>query len=347
MRTTPLYSLLIYSLLILPHAASKDRYPTFTTPSQAGPDFAIQGEYVGLLGDTIPVAAQVIALDQGKFEGVMFRGGLPGAGWDGSHRSYFTGESKDGVVFLRGIQGYELAEKNDYWQATIKNGMFSGTDLTFRNQSPDVSFEMKKVLRKSPTLGAQPPAGATILFDGTNTDAWRDAKIVEDNLLAHGSITQQSFKNHRIHLEFRTPFMPSARGMHRGNSGVLVRNKFEIQVVDSFGWTFINRRFARNSWVGRSGGIEELIPPKINMSYPPLSWQTYDIQFFMPQYDQAGSQLSPPMMTVRHNGTLIHDRSVLPPEAGTRPDNDPGQLYLQEHHDRVVYQNIWVVEAKN
>lgn len=347
MQTPTTCCLLMFAIAVMPRAIAEDRYPTFTTPEQAGPDFVVQGEYVGLVGGTIPVAAQVMALDQGMFEGVMFRGGLPGAGWDGSHRSYFVGETKDSVTILRGVQGYELAEKNDYWQATIEDGLFRGTDQAFCNQSQDVTFVMKKVLRKSPTLGARPPRGAIVLFDGTGTDAWREARIVEGNHLAHGSKTKQSFHDHRIHLEFRTPFMPSARGMHRGNSGVLVRDKYEVQIVDSFGWTYINRRFVRNSWVGRTGGIEELLPPDENMSFPPLSWQTYDIEFFMPQHDDARNQLTPPMMTVRHNGVLIHNRRVLPPESETRPDRDPGRLYLQEHHDRVVYRNIWIVESQH
>ena len=148
-----------------------------------------------------------------------------------------------------------------------------------------------------------------------------------------------------MHLEFRIPFMPTARGMHRGNSGVFIRDKYEIQIVDSFGWTFINRRFERNSWVGRCGGIEELLPPDINMSYPPLSWQTYDVDYVMPRYKENGKQVSPPMMSVRHNGVLIHNRRVLPPESKVRADRDAGRLYLQDHHDRVVFRNIWVIEA--
>jgi len=344
MRTLSACGSLFLSFALFTVTIAEDRYPTFTTLETAGPDFAVQGEYVGLVGGTVPLAAQVIANGEGKFEGVIFRGGLPGAGWDGSHRTYFRGEAVHGITHLQGIQGFKLEEENQFWEATIRDGVLRGTDLSLRNQLQDVSFVLHKVLRKSPTLGSRPPAGSVVLFDGTGTDAWKDAEIVEGNLLDHGAKTKESFQDHRLHLEFRTPFMPSARGMYRGNSGVLLRNKYEIQIVDSFGWTFINRQFERNSWVGRSGGIEELFPPEVNMSFPPLSWQTYDIDFFMPEVDQAGNQLTPPMVTIRYNGVLIHNRRVLPPESEVRPDRDPGRLYLQDHHDRVVFRNIWVVE---
>lgn len=326
-------------------AMGEDRYPTFTDAETAGRDFGIQGEYIGLVGGVKPIGAQVIALGDGQFEGVMFRGGLPGAGWDRSQRAYFRGETEGDVTHLHGVRGYKLEEDDDLWKAEIVDEVFRGSDPSFRNELNDVSFVLNKVNRQSPTLGARPPAGAVVLFDGNDVDAWKDAQIVEQRLLAHGAKTRQAFADHRLHLEFRTPFMPTARGMHRGNSGVFIRNKYEIQIVDSFGWTFINRRFERNSWVGRSGGIEELLPPDVNMSYPPLSWQTYDIDYFMPEQDDEGQQTTPPMMTVRHNGVLVHDRRVLPPESETRPDRDAGRLYLQDHGDRVVYRNIWIVEA--
>ena len=336
-------SLLLVVILTARLDGAEDRYPTFTDVATAGPDFSIQGEYVGLVGSVVPVAAQVMALGDGKFDGVMFRGGLPGAGWDGSQRSYFRGKTEGDVTRLSGVCGYQLEEDNA-WQAVIQDGVLQGSDEAFANESAEISFVLHRVQRASPTLGARPPAGATVLFDGSNTDAWRDATIVEQNLLSCGTKTRQSFRDHHLHLEFRTPFMPTARGMHRGNSGVFIRDKYEIQIVDSFGWTFINRRFERNSWVGRCGGIEELLPPDINMSYPPLSWQTYDIDYFMPRYGTDGKQVAAPMMTVRHNGVLIHNRRVLPPEADVRPDRDAGRIYLQDHHDRVVFRNIWVVE---
>lgn len=332
-------------LISLQTVVGADRYPTFTDAETAGPDFAIQGEYVGLVGDVTPVGAQVIALGNGQFEGVMFRGGLPGAGWDRMQRRYFRGETDGNVTRFHGVQGYKLEEVDEMWHATIRDGQLIGADQAFRNASQDDSFALRKVLRKSPTLGARPPAGARILFNGQHTDAWENAEIVEQTLLDRGAKSLRSFRDVHVHLEFRTPFMPTARGMHRGNSGVFLRNKYEIQIVDSFGWTFINRRFVRNSWVGRSGGIEEILPPDVNMSYPPLSWQTYDVDYWTSRTDDDGAQISPPLMTVRHNGVVIHDRRVLPPEAEVRPDREAGPLYLQQHHDRVVFRNIWAVEA--
>jgi len=321
---------------------AEDRYPTFTNPEAAGRDFQIQGEYVGHVGKVVPIGVQVIALGGGQFDGVVYRGGLPGAGWDGSPSSYFVGKTDGRVTALDGHWGYQLEEKNPFWQATIQDGIIRGHDLSYRNLVEDVSFELHKVQRTSSTMGAKPPPGAIVLFDGTDTNAWVEGQIVEKGLLRSGAITRRSFKDHRLHLEFRTPFMPTARGMYRGNSGVFLRNRMEIQIVDSFGWTRINRRFVRNSWVGRCGGIAEFIPPRVNMSFPPLSWQTYDIEYTAARWDEQGQELSPALVTVRQNGVMIHNRQVLPSESTVKADRELGPLYLQAHHDRVVYRNIWV-----
>ena len=192
-----------------------------------------------------PSPRKVIALGDGKFEGILYKGGLPGAGWDEKCRFHFKGQAKDGQTHVVGIHGERLGFENPNLHATIQEGVMRGEALMFRNELPDASFELKKIFRQSPTLGAKPPAGAIVLFDGTNTDEWVDGKIVEGNLLDMGTQTRRLFNNHRVHLEFRTPFMPSASGMARGNSGVYLQNRWEIQVLDSFGWNSENRKFER------------------------------------------------------------------------------------------------------
>ena len=90
-----------------------------------------------------------------------------------------------------------------------------------------------------------------------------------------------------------------------------------------------------------------MIGPRINMSFPPLSWQTFDVEFVSARFDDKGNKMKSAMITVYHNGILIHDRYVIPSFA---PGRDPvderykGPLYLQDHKNPVVYRNIWLVE---
>ncbi len=326
--------------------AAAETFPTFTDPAKAGPDFRVQGEYVGRIGNKITITAQVIALGGGKFDGILYGGGLPGAGWDGQTKFFFRGETKGGATHITGIFGERLMFPNPNFQGTIKEGVFRGTDLSFRNVLDDVSFVMKKVHRKSSTLGANPPKGAIVLFDGRIADEWVNGRIVEGNLLDVGVDSKRKFKDHFFHLEFRCPFMPTARGMSRGNSGVYVKKVWEIQIVDSFGWNAENRKYERLSIFAKCGGLHELFKPRVNMSYPPLSWQTYDVDYRTARFDRNGKRISPAMMTVRHNGVLIHDKTVLPPAppGGNSREGRPGPLFLQNHGNPVRFRNIWVVE---
>ena len=326
---------------------ANDGLPTFTDPHDAGPDFLIQGEYVGKVDGELDIAAQVIAGGDGKFEGVLYGGGLPGAGWDGITRFHFQGQRDGEVVRFDGRMGERLSLPNPNFHGTIEDGVLRGTALMFRHSVDEASFEMAQVHRRSPTEGAKPPPGAIVLFDGTNVDEWVDGSIVEDDLLDVGTTSRREFLGLRLHLEFRTPFMPTAQGMARGNSGVYIKREWEIQVLDSFGWNSENRKFERLSGFARCGGIHELIKPRVNMSFPPLSWQTYDVEYVAAHFDDQGNRTHPAMMTVRHNGVLIHDKFVLPTTpSGQGPSKEhlPGPIYLQDHGNPVHYRNIWLTE---
>ena len=328
-------------------APAADPLPTFTTAAAAGPAFQIQGEYVGQVGGRRPIAAQVIALGNGQFEGILYRGGLPGAGWDGDTRSYFRGQREGETTQLHGIFGERLMFTNPVFRGTIRDGQFSGRDDAFRNVLPDTRFQMQRVLRQSPTLGAPPPAAALVLFDGSDVRHWQDGQLLPGGWLKWGTETRRQFKSIQFHLEFRCPFMPTARGMQRGNSGVYIKKEWELQIVDSFGWTTENRKYERLSVFARAGGIHEMVQPRFNMSYPPLSWQTFDGTFEAARFDAAGQRTAPAMLTVRHKGALIHDRYVLPPAAPGKTESRehlPGPLLLQDHGNPVVFRNIWVVE---
>ncbi len=150
-------------------------------------------------------------------------------------------------------------------------------------------------------------------------------------------VSKQAFTDHKIHLEFRTPFMPKERGQGRGNSGVYIQGRYEIQVLDSYG--------LEGEW-NECGGIYKVAKPLVNMCAPPLQWQTYDVTFRAARVDENGEVLEQPRITVIHNGVVIHDDLKLKTTpGGVNYDlKKAGGLYLQDHGDPVRYRNIWVKE---
>jgi len=302
-------------------AAAEGNKTAFLDGAEAGTDFVIQGEYEGKIGPESKLGAQVIALGGGKFEAVLLAKGLPGAGWDGKTRVKLQGELKDGRVDLTGTG----------FSGSIQDGAFTGVG------DGDVTFSLRKVERTSPTLGAKPPEGALVLFDGSNVDEWENGKLEDGQLLGVGTKTTRKFKNFTLHLEFRTPFMPNARGQGRGNSGMYLNDQYECQILDSFGLTGENNE---------CGGFYTLAKPKVNMCLPPLSWQTYDVDFIMATYD-GDKKLTPATVTLRHNGVVIHDKLELPkntPGGGLNDERLAGAVMLQNHGDPVRFRNIWIVE---
>lgn len=294
----------------------------FTDPAKAGPDFVVQGEYEGAAGDR-KFGLQVIARGEGKFDAVAYRGGLPGAGWDGSQPSKMKGESADGVTVLQGPS----------WEARIENGTVTG-------HAGLVDVNLRKVQRKSPTLGAKPPANATVLFDGSSVDAWQNGKLVEEGehrYLGVGVRTREKFKDFTLHLEFRTPYMPKSTGQARGNSGMYLLDQYECQILDSFGLEGKDNE---------CGGIYKVSKPDVNMCLPPLSWQTYDVDFTAARFDSEGDKTADAVVTILHNGVAIHkDRKLpAPTPGGGQKDEKPGVLFLQNHGNPVVFRNIWIVE---
>lgn len=219
-----------------------------------------------------------------------------------------------------------------------------GTRMTgeFKGGREPSQFEVNRVYRKPPTLGAPPPEGAVLLFDGTNFDAWHVAPrwIITDKgtmIIARGNIiSKQSFGSQKLHVEFMTPLMPSARGQARGNSGVYVLGRYEIQVLDSF---------ALEGRDDECGAIYKVAAPRVNACLPPTEWQTYDITFQAPKFDANGQKTANAVITVVHNGVTIHDQLVLEKltAGGVSGDEVPeGPLMLQDHGDNVQYRNVWV-----
>ena len=272
----------------------------YTTPEAAAadPDFALQGEYLGA-----NVGVQIVAQGKGEFLAVVYRGGLPGAGWNGTEKQE-TDEDSAGV---RGL---------------IK-------DLALR-----------KVERQSPTLEAQALPGAVVLFDGTPETFkkhWQPDAKLDKELLQQGSTSIDTFNDFTLHMEFRLPYMPLARGQGRGNSGVYCQGRYETQVLDSFGLAGTDRE---------CGGLYEVKAPDLNMCLPPLTWQTYDIEFTAARWGADGKRTSNARLTVMLNGVVIHQDVVMPGitrSAPVKEEPGPGPIYLQDHGNPVRYRNIWVM----
>jgi len=317
-------ALLVVALVSCPSAAQK-KGETITDPAKAGPDFAVQGEYAGELKDgaaTKKYGAQVIALGESKFDLVLYSGGLPGAGWKkGDPRERATGATKDGATKLAG-KGKSFTLEGGALSVADSGGTKLGT--------------LKKVERKSPTLGAKPPKRAIVLFDGTSADAFIGGKLTADKLLAAACETKQKFTDFTLHVEFRPPFKPDARGQGRGNSGVYIQNRYECQVLDSFGLEGKNNE---------CGGIYSIAEPAVNMCLPPLVWQTYDMNFTAARYE-GNKKVKNARVTIRHNGVVIHDDLELTHGTPGKNPEGPGPdgIYLQGHGNPVVFRNIWIVE---
>jgi hypothetical protein len=300
----------LWLLLVLatPAAAQKKSADVFTDADKAGPDFKIQGEYEGTVSN-MKYGAQVVALGDGKFDIYFLAGGLPGAGWDGKTRLRVSTSS---------ARGKTLFATTD-WNGEIGNGQLVGETADKK------LIGLKRVERKSPTLGEKPPRGAVVLFDGTNADEWANGKLVEGNLLRWGTQSKKGFATGKLHVEFRTPFQPRARGQGRGNSGVYIHNT-EIQVLDSFGLTGANNE---------CGAFYGFAKPAVNMCLPPLSWQTYDVE--VKPSMKAGELLA----TVWHNYVKVHTDFPLKGSASKGVT-----ILLQDHGNPVAYRNIWFVPGE-
>jgi hypothetical protein len=326
-------SLLVFSLILsgfVCTACAKE--PKISDPADAAkdPDFKIQGEYVGTgtwNGEVgVKVGAQVIALSKGEFDVVVTKGGLPGDGWKrGDKRLFMNGKNQGNETVLSGKDN---------------SGKIAGDVMTIANGEGKIKLELKRTERHSATEGAKPPEGAKVLFDGTSADKFNGGHgpavlLPNKNLLAEAT-TKDKFGDYTLHLEFRTTYKPWARSQERSNSGVYLHDCYEVQVLDSFGLEGENNE---------CGGFYQLRKPDVNMAFPPLTWQTYDVKFTAPKY-QDGKKVSNAKVEVRHNGVLIHPEFELSHATPGRQDEGPGPrpFYLQGHGNRVEYRNVWVKE---
>jgi 3-keto-disaccharide hydrolase len=296
----------------------------------AGPAFALQGEYSGSLdanGFQTKMGVQVIAQGDNKLEWVAFLGGLPGDGWNGE-------EARRGKGEIDGASGRLLGQSEG--NADAAHGELKDGNLAIFLPGNVRVAELAKAQRKSPTLGEAAPAGAVVLFDGSSADQFEGGRLSDDGFLMEGVTSKQKFDSFQLHLEFMTSFMPNARGQGRANSGCYLQGRYEVQILDSFGLTGEDNE---------AGGIYEISSPSVNMCFPPLTWQTYDIEYHAARFDDSGNKTKDAWVTVKHNGEMIQDKVKLPRATRAAPVKEgpePGPIYLQNHGNPIRFNNIWV-----
>ena len=301
----------------------------FIDPAQTDDDFAIQGEYIGEI-DGKSYGVQIWAQGGGKFEAVSRLGGLPGAGWDGD-RSTITR-----VVGTRAAGEKTAAFTSP--DGSIKAEVY-GASILVNNADGLKIMELNRTNRESPTLGSPPPENATVLFDGKGVNRFPNSRVDEKiGALMEGITSEDTFGDCSLHVEFILPYMPDARGQGRGNSGLYLQGRYEVQMLDSF---------ALEGKDNECGGLYKIAAPKVNMCLPPLTWQTYDIDFTAAKYDAGNQKSANAKITVKHNGVVIHENQELPGATTSAPNKEaptPGPVYLQNHGNPVRYRNIWVVK---
>ena len=346
-------------------------------------DFTIQGEYLTEV-DGFKVGMHLIADGGGKFRVVAYPGGLPGDGWKAGEprllgtaklngeeiafnmtegRGNASGqdvkmpekiEAKGKVVIetpQRGQggagQGSETSRQGQ-GAGQFRGGQLVKIELPATAVMPEMVFEKQN--RRSSTLGQAAPAGAVVIFDGTNLDKFQPgAKMNEpqtkgqagqgqgggnrNTLWAEAAAKPFEKKPYTMHIEFMLSYMPQAKGQARSNSGVYIDERYECQVLDSFGLEGENNE---------CGGFYTVAKPLVNMCYPPLTWQTYDIDFTPAKYD-GNDKVASARVTVKHNGVVIHDNIELKGTPGRKGEGpEPLGVYLQGHGNKVQYRNLWL-----
>jgi len=300
----------------------------------------VQGLYEGTRTDTgrahkFEFEARVVALGKGAYKVFVREAGA--AVVNAVVKVELDGKTEGEAVTFSG-----KSDAGD-WVASYADGGIAGAC------GKDGKVAMKHIVRVSATMGAKCPAGAVVLIDGKNFNEvvakpGKDGKPQEWKVAADGGVmvakgginSKRSFDgSFKMHVEFKNPLMPEARGQGRANSGCFMPNGNEVQVLDSFGMgTYTG---------GCCGGIYKYKDPDAFdefslASAPPGQWQTYDIEYTVKSTD--GKPTGKPVITVLHNGIKIHDKFQL------NMDAKGGPFQFQDHGNPVQYRNIWVLPIK-
>ncbi len=323
MKHSLIYLLVAFFSCNVLHAAD----PVITELAKVDEYYAYIGEYVG---KTSEGDVGVRLTTQGGSEPLfarIYRGGLPGLGWRTEKPELVSGSLDSQGVTLR---------SKDAGGRQVRSS--AGKMLLVEANGQEI--ELKKINRRSVTQGKAAPANAKVLFDGKDTSAWKDAKVTDEGFLRMGTETVEPFLGGHLHVEFRTPYMPKSSGQKRGNSGVYLQRRYEVQVLDSFALEGIENE---------CGAIYLQRRPDLNMALPPLVWQTYDIFLVPAQFDDKGEKTKSAELTVIHNGVPVHYHTLIKAKTGAgKPEGrEPLPLLLQDHGDPVVFRNIWHVPIQS
>lgn len=302
-----------------------------------------EGTYKADRTQSTKAVASVIAEGPGYYRVVVQAAPLQAG--DGSIPIEIFGVQQGNTVNLFGRSNAKT------WRGTIADGKLTASPGYY-----GIGMEFAKVEKHSPAEGAAAPAGAVVLLpyaEGKAPDAsaWQGGKWkpLEDGSLqcdpGKGSITtKQTFGDMQLHVEFWLPLMAGSFGQERANSGVIIHNIYEVQVLDSFGLT---------PSMGDCSAIYDQTRPNVNASFPPEQWQTYDIIFRSPRMNADGTVKEKARISVVHNGVKVHNNVTIEgATAGHEPGKPPanvasGPLHLQDHGNRVRYRNVWLVELKD
>ena len=191
-----------------------------------------------------------------------------------------------------------------------------------------------------------------VLFDGKDLSKWQSLdgseaswKVVDGVLEvvpgSHDIVTKEKFEDCKLHVEFRTPIPAEGdKGQHRGNSGIFLQGRYEIQVLESYGLV---------QTAGDCGSLYSITAPSQNVAKPPMQWQTYDITFRAPRFDADGKKTENGKLTLIWNGVKVHDNIDIPYPTRNHAMVEtagPGPIELQDHGFKVQFRNIWIVPLK-
>lgn len=242
-------------------------------------------------------------------------------------------------------------EKDDTNTGVIEE---AAQEVPSKPEETEVWEPVRAIVNPNGQKGA--PSDAIVLFDGSNLDQWitaRDSTAAQWSLNGDGSMTvkdktgdiqtKQSFGSVQMHVEWRSSPENTAKGQARSNSGVYLQNRYEIQVLNNNdNPTYVN---------GQAASIYKQSPPLVQALVPTGEWNSYDIIYHAPAFNESGEKTKSATITLLHNGVLVQDHFSI---QGTSeyiglPKNDahgPAPIKLQDHSDNsgVSYRNIWIRE---
>ncbi len=231
-----------------------------------------------------------------------------------------------------------------YCVSSLAIALASSLSLQAEEYLTGIKWGKPPIIKPGDTA-ASPPSDATVLFNGRDLNNWKNGGNwpVTDGVMSSGKgmiTSKEEFGDCQLHIEWASPTEVKGSGQGRGNSGLFMMGKYEIQILDSYD----NETY----FDGQAGAIYKQTPPMVNVMRAPGQWNTYDVFWTGPRFNDDGSLKSPAYVTLLHNGVLLLNHFEL---LGDTPFNRPpkyeahadkGPISLQDHGNPVRFRNIWV-----